>query len=146
MSMKLFKCHKVVSAFLVGKIEGNLIFDEDEVFEPVEVPTSFFDKHDVNGDCYLVKYSDGYLSISPKTAFEEGYSSVVEKSDSLRCQYPDLKYFEYGHLPEFLQVFSKPFHDLAWSLVSDGVYSGETDYALRKLLESKDCAVRAQVK
>lgn len=62
--------------------------------------------------------------------------------------HPVLKYFEYKHLPPFLQDVSKPFHDLAWSLPdANGVKDcDEIQEALRKLLESKDCAVRAAVK
>jgi len=56
--------------------------------------------------------------------------------------YPILKYFAYDHLPERLQVISKPFHDLAQDIAKmDG--GAETAVALRKLLESKDAAVRA---
>lgn len=53
-----------------------------------------------------------------------------------------LRYFAYAHLPPKLQVVSKPFHDLAHGLAStlDGA---EFTVALRKLLESKDAAVRA---
>ena len=29
------------------------------------------------GEGYGVKYADGYLSISPKKAFEEGYTEIV---------------------------------------------------------------------
>lgn len=53
-----------------------------------------------------------------------------------------LKFFEYGHLPERLQSVSKPFCELA-EKIADGPQNAETTVALRKLLESKDCAVRA---
>jgi hypothetical protein len=53
-----------------------------------------------------------------------------------------LRYFEYEHLPLALQNVSRPFHDLAHELV--GYLEGpEVTVALRKLLEAKDCAVRA---
>lgn len=55
-----------------------------------------------------------------------------------------LKYFEYDHLPITLQVFSKPFCDLARSLAKSPELDGpELTVCLRKLLESKDCAIRA---
>ena len=55
-----------------------------------------------------------------------------------------LKYFEYEHLPEHLKAVSKPFGDLANSLVNEmGLQGEELSQALRKLLEAKDCAVRA---
>lgn len=70
-----------------------------------------------------------------------------------------LQFFEYAHLPAHLQMISKPFHDLAHALVkgdnvpeSGTVTLGgplpanpERTVALRKLLEAKDCAVRALI-
>lgn len=53
-----------------------------------------------------------------------------------------LKFFDYEHLPEHLQEVSKPFHDLAWDMACrfDGA---ELTTGLRKMLEAKDCMVRA---
>jgi hypothetical protein len=56
-----------------------------------------------------------------------------------------LKYFHYSHLPEHLQEISKPFQDLALQMVSVLPGSTETEMMLRKLLEAKDCAVRARL-
>jgi hypothetical protein len=55
-----------------------------------------------------------------------------------------LQFFKYEHLPPRLQVVSKPFAILA-KAISDGPQNPETTVALRKLLESKDAAVRAVV-
>lgn len=55
-----------------------------------------------------------------------------------------LAYFEYAHLPEHLQPISKLFGDLAGALATNEALDGpELTVALRKLLEAKDCAVRA---
>lgn len=54
-----------------------------------------------------------------------------------------LKYFEYDHLPTHLQEISKPFCELAVSLVEKFPASNEAHMCIRKLLEAKDCAVRA---
>lgn len=56
-----------------------------------------------------------------------------------------LQFFSYGHLPEKLQAISKPFCDLAHLLVVQLPDNPETTTALRKLLEAKDCAVRANI-
>lgn len=56
-----------------------------------------------------------------------------------------LKYFKYDHLPERLQGVSKPFGDLAQHLFHTIPGSPELTVALRKLLESKDAAVRASL-
>lgn len=54
-----------------------------------------------------------------------------------------LQFFEYAHLPEHLQAVSKPFGELAERLVGTLPRNPERTVALRKLLEAKDCAVRA---
>lgn len=56
---------------------------------------------------------------------------------------PLLQFFEYGHLPDRLQMVSKPFHNLAHLIVGTLPRNPERTIALRKLLEAKDCAVRA---
>lgn len=54
-----------------------------------------------------------------------------------------LKFFEYEHLPEALQGVSAPFGDMARDLVRELPPGPELTVCLRKLLEAKDCAVRA---
>jgi len=60
-----------------------------------------------------------------------------------------LKYFTYEHLPERLQLVSKPFCDIAESIhanyMENEVDVAETVAGLRKLLEAKDCIVRSVV-
>ncbi len=58
---------------------------------------------------------------------------------------PILRYFHYSHLPEKLQASSKPFCDLARHIVETAPRNAERSVALRKLLEAKDAAVRANV-
>lgn len=54
-----------------------------------------------------------------------------------------LQFFSYQHLPDAMQMISKPFCDLAYAMVKDIPRNPERTVALRKLLESKDAAVRA---
>jgi hypothetical protein len=56
---------------------------------------------------------------------------------------PLLQFFAYAHLPAHLQQISKPFGDLATVIVERMPRNPERTVALRKLLEAKDCAVRA---
>ncbi len=56
-----------------------------------------------------------------------------------------LRYFHYAHLPPVLQAASKPFCDLARHIVETLPRNAERTIALRKLLEAKDAAVRANV-
>lgn len=58
---------------------------------------------------------------------------------------PILQFFAYGHLPAELQAISKPFGDLAESMVGSLPRNPERTVALRKLLEAKDAAVRASI-
>lgn len=56
-----------------------------------------------------------------------------------------LQFFGYAHLPAHLQAVSKPFADLAQQVVTNLPSNPERTVALRKLLEAKDCAVRALI-
>ena len=56
---------------------------------------------------------------------------------------PIMKYFEYAHLPERLQAVSKPIGDLAKQMDETLPDGPEKSAGLRKLLEAKDCLVRA---
>ena len=55
-----------------------------------------------------------------------------------------LQFFDYEHLPPHLAEVSKPFHDLAHQVAGmDTEHGAELTTGLRKLLEAKDCIVRA---
>lgn len=58
---------------------------------------------------------------------------------------PMLQFFEYSHLPEDLQKVSKSFHELAHDLVLTTPRNPERTAGLRKLMEAKDCIVRAHI-
>jgi hypothetical protein len=56
-----------------------------------------------------------------------------------------MKWFKYEHLPEDLKVVSIKFYELACSICALVDRGPERTVALRKLLESKDAAVRAKL-
>jgi hypothetical protein len=56
---------------------------------------------------------------------------------------PILRFFSFAHLPPTLQVVSSQFYELANYLEVELQSGPEKSTALRKLLESKDAAVRA---
>jgi hypothetical protein len=58
---------------------------------------------------------------------------------------PILQFFEFSHLPVYLQPISRPFHELAHLIVGAVPRNPERTVALRKLLEAKDAAVRAAI-
>jgi hypothetical protein len=55
----------------------------------------------------------------------------------------NMKYFDYEHLPEKLQAVSKPIGDVARQMDEILPNGPEKSAGLRKLLEAKDCLVRA---
>lgn len=56
-----------------------------------------------------------------------------------------LKHFSYGHLPPHLAEISEPCHTLAHEMVGALPDGPELTTGLRKLLEAKDCFVRAAI-
>jgi len=58
---------------------------------------------------------------------------------------PLLQFFVYEHLSEPLQAVSRMFALLANEIVATIPRNPERTVALRKLLEAKDCAVRAML-
>jgi len=77
-------------------------------------------------------------------------SATLAKGPPMQTE-PIMQFFEYAHLPPHLQAVSKPFCELAQSIVAppnEAVSlsvprNAERTVALRKLLEAKDAAVRA---
>lgn len=64
-------------------------------------------------------------------------------------RHPDTAHFEklfaWAHLPPKLQAISRPCSNLAVDMVAAMPDSPELTAGLRKLLEAKDCFVRAQL-
>jgi hypothetical protein len=58
---------------------------------------------------------------------------------------PIIKFFAYEHLPKHLQEVSKPIGDLASEMDAILPDGAEKSAGLRKLLEAKDCLVRARL-
>lgn len=65
--------------------------------------------------------------------------------DLAQPQEPLLQFFEYGHLPKDLQEVSRRFQEIAKYMVWNLPPNEERKTALRKLLETKDCAVRTLI-
>ncbi|MFG1304160.1 hypothetical protein V5F34_08475 [Xanthobacter autotrophicus] len=68
-----------------------------------------------------------------------------EKASSLATLSPIMKHFVYHHLPAHLQEVSKPIGDLARRMDETLPDGPEKSAGLRKLLEAKDCLVRAKL-
>lgn len=82
--MRKYKSHKVVEAGRIDMKPGPIadivyISDPDgDGMIPVQVPDGVFARGVPNEGDYLVRYEDGYMSWSPKEAFESGYSLLSE--------------------------------------------------------------------
>lgn len=59
-------------------------------------------------------------------------------------QNPIMKHFKFDHLPERLAKVSQPFCELAIAVEVTLPGCAEKSTCLRKILEAKDCAVRAE--
>ena len=65
--------------------------------------------------------------------------------DIYEKQNPMMQFFDFSHLPANLREVSKSFHNLAVEIDAYLPNNPEKTVALRKLLEAKDCAVRAVI-
>jgi hypothetical protein len=78
-------------------------------------------------------------------AHERARSSRDDNGAALTTVEPILQFFDYEHLPKDLADVSEPFCMLALDIVENLPRNPERTVALRKLLEAKDCAVRAKL-
>ena len=60
-------------------------------------------------------------------------------------QPPIMKFFAYEHLPPHLREVSQPVAELAQKMATELPPGPELSAGLRKLLEAKDCFVRAKL-
>lgn len=69
---------------------------------------------------------------------------MSEKLDALEEKFRILRFFYYEHLPPELKEISARFSALAYEMAErETKHPAEVAAGLRKLLEAKDCAVRA---
>jgi hypothetical protein len=74
------------------------------------------------------------------------YTGEMEETDPRHSATLHLQgYFVYDHLPHHLQTVSRPFGQLANLMIASLPDGPELTAGLRKLLEAKDCFVRAAV-
>lgn len=86
--MKTYKSHKIVQAAKITSTEDvgtegrrSLLLNLDDG-DDHECNAAMLVRYTPKAGDYLVKYGDGYLSISPKAAFEEGYVEFTEGDEN----------------------------------------------------------------
>lgn len=83
--MPQYQCHKKVRALQIsGASQPNVLapttlFFQDQTYSPIVVPSEVLSRYWPKTGDYYVRYEDGYESISPQKAFEEGYTLVSKK-------------------------------------------------------------------
>ena len=83
-----------------------------------------------------------FAGISYEAAHAQVESDIQRRGPQAMSE-PIMQFFAFEHLPEHLQPVSRSFAELARDLVTTLPRNQERTVALRKLLEAKDCAVRA---
>ena len=74
-----YRCHKIVSALQIEAIEDGtpaLIHFIEPGYPPVPAAANLFTRYTPARGDYWVVYDDGYQSVSPKAAFEAGYTRI----------------------------------------------------------------------
>lgn len=85
----------------------------------------------------------GEVTASPEAGTRAGMAAAVAGRHPGTVHL--MRYFAYAHLADKIRKASEPFGHLAVTLVSLLPDGPELTVALRKLVEAKDCAVRALV-
>lgn len=145
-----FRCHKVVQAARIAAIQAfhayiDLVLDPGDGRDQFvhRISHQWMNRHWPAVDGYLVRYEDGYESYSPAAAFESGYRAVAAPKPQHPAVQDLLGFFVFEHLPEKLQAVSRPIGELAREMADHLPDCAEKTAGLRKLLEAKDCLVRA---
>lgn len=95
-------------------------------------------------DIMTEKKPDGN-SLCQECGFESKTETFILSQMKIHKCSEILKYFEYSHLPEKLKIISQPICELARKMDIDLPDCPEKNAGLRKLLEAKDCFVRAEL-
>ncbi len=85
--MPTFRSHKEVKALQIETIEstqaGYKLHFMDDDHKPIEVDGPMMTRYMAKPGDYYIVYPDGYTSISPAKAFEDGYTRIERKPDDV---------------------------------------------------------------
>lgn len=87
MTIPQYKCHKVVRAFKIARIDSagqtNYLIAADDKITPIPITKENLDLKNPSVGDYYVLYDDGYTSFSPPKAFEDGYDLVKADAEGV---------------------------------------------------------------
>lgn len=73
--MPRYRSHKTIQALKIKTVQGESLTFEDG-YPAMDLEPKVFVRYTPKPGDYLVVYEDGYKSISPAKAFEEGYTRI----------------------------------------------------------------------
>ena len=84
--MPRYQSHKKVWALKIAAVDERRLSFAESGYAPILVEHNMFARYTpVPGDYYVV-YDDGYKSISPAKAFEEGYTRIDRAAEMRRAR------------------------------------------------------------
>lgn len=95
------------------------------------------------GSAHTIGSHRDFKQIHPD--FEQWLELYLKEHNMAKEPHRMLKWFEYAHLPPHLQEVSEAFHAMAHHLDRSLPDCPEKSAGMRKLLEAKDCFVRAKL-
>lgn len=111
---------------------------------PGQKTTSFRGARSRWGDKMRRVILTGGRCFGPAPDFTEDYFMEEKNFKMTKPEYL-LQFFKFDHLPENLQTISAPFKQVADIMIEKLPRNPERTSGLRKLLEAKDCFVRAGI-
>lgn len=114
----------------------------NRVTHPLLNPSAYYERD--NARCAIVSVLSSIIMITCTCTPSTSFTLCAAGPHCVRTE-PEMRWFEFQHLPPHLREVSRPFHEMAHSIVRDLPRDPERTMALRKLLEAKDCAVRAKL-
>lgn len=142
----------------IEKITGTDLYDDLTREHPIKIMLQTPEEHreaEINGLCYgngisrklASRIVDGYEPTDEDYDNDEAdqEKEIQEIVKSTYIPHQLMQFFAYAHLPPHLQAVSKPYGELAEQMDKTLPLNPEKTTALRKLLESKDSAVRSTI-
>jgi hypothetical protein len=135
-----------VSSIAARIMRANLNEQPADVAANLTFQTLFHDAKILAGSCMSQDETPGQQpGPGPHKIPNEIHPAPTEFSGAQIAQDQILHFFHYAHLPEKLRATSRMFFMLAAECVNTLPRNAERTVALRKLLEAKDAAVRANL-